>query len=296
MVIVSLTLFLLGLAIGSFLNVVICRYQPDKFLFGKLLGGRSFCPQCRKKLKWYELAPVISFIFQFARCRDCKKPISWQYPLVELLTGSAFLLPVYFYNYFKIPQHILAGDLLVWYYWFAGAWVLASILFIVLAFIDWQTFIIPDETVIGISLLGLLTAALRAYYPEMFSWQISFLGHYAPLFELPFSIFWNNILAGAIGFLFFGGIFLLTMGRGMGFGDVKLAGAIGLLLGWPDAVLVLALSFLIGSVWGLIVAFQKRKLFKQPIPFGPSLVLATYVVVFFGFQIVDWYFKLFGII
>ena len=80
---------------GSFLNVVASRYREDKFLFSKKnLGGRSRCPQCRKQLNWYELIPLISFFIQMGKCRGCRQSISWQYPLVELLSGLIFLIPI----------------------------------------------------------------------------------------------------------------------------------------------------------------------------------------------------------
>lgn len=292
----AVILFLFGLSIGSFINVFAVRYNPEKFLFSKQsLKGRSHCPYCKKILRWYELIPLFSFICLLARCHHCRKSINWQYPIVELLVGLIFLLPAFFYFYFQITQHILVGDLLVWYYWFAGAWVLAGILLILLSIIDWRTYLIPDEIVIGLTLLGILITSLKAYYLEFFSWKVSFLGHYAQLISLPFGIWGSHLFAGVIGFSFFGLIYLLTRGRGMGFGDVKLAGALGLLLGWPDTILAFAIAFIVGSVIGVMILILKRKKFEEPIPFGPYLVASTFAVIFFGYYIIDNYFKLFGI-
>lgn len=296
MIFVSTILFVAGLIIGSFLNVIIARYRGDKFLFDvKNLGGRSRCPKCRKTLAWFELVPAVSFIFLRGRCRHCHQLISWQYPLVELLSGLALILPICFYYYFEVVRHGAVGDLLVWYYWLSGAWVVAALLMIVLAAIDWREYLIPDATVIGIAAMGLLVAALKYYYSDLIGWQSSFVSYYGELLTLPVGIFWQHIISGIIGFAFFGAIFALTKGRGMGFGDVKLAGALGLLLGWPDAPLAFAIAFILASIIGVTLLLTGRKKFRQPIPFGPYLVLGTMLVVFFGFSIVDSYFKLLGI-
>src|SRR3989338_3791087 len=92
-------LFIFGLVIGSFLNVLAFRYDPDQPFFGwKRWGGRSHCLFCSQQLKWYELIPVISFIIQEGRCLVCRRKLFWQYPLVELASGFTFLLPYYFYD------------------------------------------------------------------------------------------------------------------------------------------------------------------------------------------------------
>ena len=167
---------------------------------------------------------------------------------------------------------------------------------LLLSVIDYRLYLIPDEAVIGIALLGILAAGIKFYYQDLINWQSSFVGNYAMLVALPVNLFWSHVIAGIVGLLFFGLIFTVTKGRGMGFGDVKLAGALGLLLGWPDSVLSFALSFVIGSVGGLLLMFLGRKKFRQPIPFGPYLIAGVFITVFFGFQIVDGYFKLFGIL
>lgn len=292
----GIILFGFGLIAGSFLNVVICRYDPEKFLFDQHnLGGRSHCPHCQKNLSWYELIPLFSFLLQLGRCRNCHKKISWQYPIVELLSGLIFLLPLYFYYYFQIPQQLLLGQSVSWYYWFAIAWVLASLLMLLLSIIDWHLYLIPDEAVIGLGLTGLFLAAWKYHYQSFFNWKISFLENYAAVVSLPTNVFWNHLLAGLIGVAFFGLIFTLTQGRGMGFGDVKLAGALGLLMGWPDIVLAYGFSFVIGSLVGACLLIFGRKKFREPIPFGPYLIIGVFLTIFFGHQVLDWYFRLFGI-
>ncbi|MEK7114750.1 MAG: prepilin peptidase [Patescibacteria group bacterium] len=275
----NFSLFIFGLAIGSFLNVLSLRYDPDKFLFSlKNLRGRSHCPHCKKILRWHELIPLFSFFIQLGRCRGCLVKIGWQYPIVEFLTGLAFLIPIY-----------IQGPL-----WFSVIWVLAAILLILMSVIDYRLYLIPDEIIIGLSLLGILLAGLKLYYQNFLIWNGSFLKNYSLLIMLPGNIFWRHILTAVICGLLFLLIVLVTKGRGMGVGDVKLAGAIGLLMGSPDAFLALALSFVIGSVVGLFLMAFGRKKFKEPIPFGPHMVLGVFIVMFFGYQILDFYFHLFG--
>ena len=127
---VWLILFILGIAIGSFLNVVSLRYEPgQKLMDFKIIGGRSHCPYCGKILSWYELVPLFSFLIQKGKCRNCEHKLSWQYPLVELLSGLIFVF---------VP--------LVASYWpLVIIWLLIFILFLLLSIIDFRHYIIPDS-------------------------------------------------------------------------------------------------------------------------------------------------------
>ncbi len=172
-------------------------------------------------------------------------------------------------------------------------WVLAAVLLILMSVIDYRLYLIPDEIVIGIALLGAALVGLKIYYQNFLGWQWSFLKNYSLLVILPGNIFWQHILAAAICALFFLLIVLFTKGRGMGMGDVKLAGVIGLLMGPTDSFLALGLSFIIGSLIGLSLMALNRKKFKEQIPFGPHIALGVFAVMFFGYQILDFYFHLF---
>jgi len=269
-------LFLLGLVIGSFLNVIGSRYRAGGGLFNRgVIGGRSRCPNCREQLSWYELLPLVSFFWQRGRCRHCQKLISFQYPIIEILSGLALLLPYYFYNYYRLYQFSAT---------LVGVWLLAALAMILLALIDWRLRIIPDQLVIFLAALGLIAAFLQSG---------SFLRNYAELVPAFDNQLVNHLLAGAVGFLFFGLIIALSSGRAMGIGDMKLAGALGLLLGWPDIVLAIALAFVVGAVWGVLLLILKKKSLKAQVPFGPFLVAGFWLVVFFGHRLVDWYFSLF---
>jgi leader peptidase (prepilin peptidase)/N-methyltransferase len=275
-------LFAFGAAIGSFINVVIFRYDGESPLFSiKKLGGRSHCMQCRAQIKWYDLIPVLSYVFLRGKCRACKARISPQYPLIELLTGAAFLLPaLFFYSYYSFPViHAYPAVM-------AGLWLIVITLMIILASIDMRLMLIPDEAVIGLSIVGL---ALSSY-------GNSFLGAYVSLFPQFVNPFLNHLAGGLFGLALLGCIILVSRGRAMGMGDVKLAGAMGLILGFPDIVFALALSFLVGGIWsmGLLALKWGRRTttMKTMIPFGPFMVAGFFIHIFWIEKLMAWYFAL----
>jgi leader peptidase (prepilin peptidase)/N-methyltransferase len=288
--------FVLGLAIGSFLNVVASRYDPEKNLFNlKNLGGRSHCPACKAQLRWWELVPLLSFALQRGRCRSCRGRISFQYPIVELASGVVLaFLPLAVFSAFNIRFLTLTGSSFFAYYLLASLFVLAGLALVLIAAIDLRRSLIPDELNIVVGALGILIVAAKAYF-NFFEGLGggSFLGHYALIAGFRSNVFVNHGAAAAIGFLLFLSIVLLSRGRGMGMGDVKLAGALGLLLGWPDAMLALIISFIIGAIVSVVFLIVRAKTMKSMIPFGPFMSAAAFVVIFFGRTIVDFYFTLF---
>ena len=285
-------LFILGLAIGSFINVVALRYNPEKFIFSqKVIGGRSACPKCGKKLNWFELLPLFSFIFLLGRCRSCKEKISWQYPIVELISGLIFIL---------IPTLIKTSFLELFganpqnstsYILYSISYILIFETLLVVSLIDIRLRLIPDEANLFLILLSVPIIIFQKTQFGLVSG--SFLGSYAALFGLRGNIWVNHLFALFFGATFFGLLIFVTRGRGMGMGDLKLAAALGAVLGWADILLVIALSFIIGSLFSLpSLLFGKRGL-KSLLPFGPFLAIASVVVFFFGHTIVNLYFKLF---
>jgi prepilin signal peptidase PulO-like enzyme (type II secretory pathway) len=284
-------LFILGAAFGSFLNVLSLRYDPDRFLFARSsIGGRSHCPHCRRTLQAHELIPLISFLFLRGRCRTCGKKLSLQYPIVEALCGVLFLLigrKIYLESIFLFPgAHetdlilILALYLLI----FAGL--------LLMALIDrvWQ--IIPDELTVILAVLGVFLLALSASSFEAYG--ASFVGSYAPLFGFrEWGIVVNRIIGSLIAGGFLLALYIVTRGRGIGFGDVKLSFALGLIFGWPDVLLLHLFAFILGSVYG-IAAILKGKGMKSLLPFGPFLALGALVVFLWGREVLDFYFSLFG--
>ena len=292
-------LFLFGIAIGSFLNVVIFRYDPDKKLFSGI-GGRSHCMSCRKTLRWFELIPLFSFLIQFGRCRSCKARLSFQYPLLELITGLIFVLVPYVLT----P---ISGEIP---YFQIGLWLLVFISLLILTVVDLRLYIIPDGLNIFIGILALANLAFLYMQSDFGSlsgelyhtlsgltrtgFEGSFLGGHAMLFFVTDSPLINSAMGAAFGLAFFGGIYVLTRGRGMGFGDVKLALPAGFLLGLPDMILATMLAFIIGALFGLGLMALKRKTMKQMIPFGPFIELGVTLVFFFGYDIVNAYFHFFN--
>ena len=260
MAISYLFVFIFGLVVGSFLNCVIYRLEVGK----SFLKGRSFCPDCKHDLSWLDLIPVFSYIFLSGKCRYCDKKISIQYPLVEISTGLMFLL--------IFQNSLLTAN---FYFLFSVLYFLtaASLLIIIFVF-DLKHFIIPDRVLfplIGIALI----------YGLIFNLQS--LNGLINIFVSAFS-------AGA----FFLAIYLVSRGKWLGFGDVKLAFFMGLFLGFPDIIVALYSAFTIGAIIGVGLILAKRKNMKSEIPFGPFLIIGTMIAFFWGNQIINWYFNLFS--
>ncbi len=249
--------FLLGLCIGSFLNCLIYRLEEEK-----TIKGRSFCPHCRHTLIWKDLLPVLSFLVLRGKCRYCKKKISFQYPAVEILTGLVFLL--IFINQFSSQQEILSIS-------FSGIARTSFLFYITSSLIaifvyDLKHFLIPDKILFPATAVALLYRIAES--PHLIG---------------------NYILAVLIGSAFFLSVFLISKGQWIGFGDVKLAILLGLILGFPKIILGLFLAFFFGAIIGVIMmVFQKRGL-KSEIPFGPFLIIGTAISFFWGSQMIDWY-------
>ena len=282
-------IFILGLIIGSFLNVVIFRLESGE----KIVNDRSKCLRCKHVLAWYDLIPVFSFIFLKGSCRYCKKKISWQYPTVEIATGILFVLIFNFqfsiFNEFSIFNFsALGGPALGWQFLLSISYLLfiASSLIVIFAY-DIKHYIIPDKVIypaiavaLGFNLFNDVIINNNFQFP-IFNFQSILNSQFL-------NFLFSAILAGG----FFYAIVVITKGRGMGGGDVKLGFLMGLILGWPLVLIALFLSFIIGSVVGIFLILVGNKKMKSMIPFGPFLVLGTFIALFFGKGIVEWYFNM----
>ena len=281
---VGIFIFAAGLTIGSFLNVVICRYDGDRLLSFGRLGGRSHCMGCGRQIRPYDLLPVLSFLFLRGRCRACGARISFQYPAVELATGAAFLSGYsYFLPHYSFPvSHPYAA-------FFAAGWALILTFLIVMAAIDFRLMLIPDEISIALAVVGLAFASIPAH-------AHSFIGSYALLFPPFSSPFLGHVAGGLAGFAALGLVCLMSRGRAMGMGDVKLAGAMGLILGFPEIFFALALGFLAGGAGSAYLLLFRRSALssgmKTMVPFGPFLMAGFLAHVFFGERLFSWYFSL----
>jgi len=255
--------FIFGTIIGSFLNVVILRYGQ------KSLNGRSACPNCDHQLKWFELIPVISYVFLRGKCRQCCKKISCQYPLVELITGLIFLLTFIFVG----AQNII---------YLIYLWVIFSILIVIFVY-DLYHKIIPDLLVfvfIGFSLISVICG----FDTLSHSWWQFFLT----------SSFWAGpILAFPFAFLWF-----ISKGQWIGFGDAKLSLGIGWFLGLVGGSSAIILGVWLGAAIGVFLVFLSKvvpksrlslggKTFtiKSELPLAPFLIIGIMLVFFFGWDI-----------
>ncbi len=262
----------IGLLIGSFLNVVIHRMpkmmqrESDNYVAhesGKplphtdrynLMVPRSACPHCGHQIRAIENIPVISYLALRGKCIQCKTPISIRYPIVELLTGA------------------LSG-LLVWQFG-SGLAGLATVLFawmlIAMTFIDLDTQLLPDDLTLPLLWCGLLVNLNGAFVPL----QEAVIGAAAGYLAL-WSIYW---------------LFKLTTGKeGMGYGDFKLLAALGAWLGWKMLPVIILLSSLVGAVVGISLILFARHGRENPIPFGPYLAAAGMIALLYGKQITEAY-------
>lgn len=283
-------LFIFGLAIGSFMNVLALRYNGAHFLFDpKVIGGWSRCPHCGKTLRWFELIPLASYIAQRGRCRHCGALIGFHYPLVELLSGLIFAAVPWqllaFFGPGAVPAEV--------FYLFSGLWIAALEILLLIAYIDLRLGIVPDELNILLGVAAIFEVIFAAAYlgPE----RQSFFGAYAPLFGLHGNVWLAHVAGAVFGAGFFGLLVLLTRGKGMGIGDVKLGLPLGFLFGWPDILLLYASAFVVGAVAGIALILFHKGTRKSAVPFVPFLVAGAAFVFFAGLPAVEWYFRIIGL-
>jgi len=240
---------LLGLVIGSFLNVVIHRLPRET----SVVGGRSRCPKCNETISWYDNVPVFSYVVLGGRCRRCRDRISLQYPLVELISAGIAFLTVYSFG---------VGLKAIWIYAF-----LVTLLAITI--IDWHHRIIPDELSIG----GIVFGWVGALVCLDVSLVDSFIG----------SLVGGGLLLAIAVFYK-----VIRKVDGMGGGDVKLMAMIGAFLGWKMIFPVLFLASLFGSIYGLYLMARGGG-GKTAVAFGSFLAPAATMVLFFGRRLWGFY-------
>jgi len=243
MILFSIFVFVIGAAIGSFLNVCIYRIPAEE----SIVRPASRCPSCGHPIRFYDNIPIFSFLLLRAKCRDCGAKISWRYPLIEGITGlMAYLL----FLKFGISLNFLV------YFIFTAV-------LIVITFIDIDHQIIPD----GISLPGIPLFFLAAVFVIGLPWLEALIGLLAG---------GGVLLAIALGYE------LLTKREGMGGGDIKLLAMIGGFFGWKSLIFVLLFSSLSGAVIGIAAMIIKKQDTKYAVPFGPFLSLAAVAYIFWG--------------
>lgn len=266
--------FVLGAIIGSFLNVVILRYNTGE----SVVDGRSHCFSCGKLLRWFELVPVISFIFLKGKCNECKSKISWQYPLVEVVTGIVYLLV--FLKIQQLPDWQTLSVLV------STIFVLAifSIL-IVISVYDIRHQIIPDACAYFLAGLALIPVLYKLFYIDDFS-KLYIISH------------WQGVASGLFLAAFFAFFWLVSGGKWMGLGDAKLSLGVGWFLGLPKTLVALVFSFWLGALVGVSLMVLERKKYKisSAIPFGPFLAIGALLAFLFGDAILKDYIYYFNVI
>ena len=243
----KIILILLGFIIGSFLNVVIYRIPLKK----NIVKPRSYCPSCQNPIRFYDNIPVISFLILGGKCRDCKKRIPFQYPLVEILTSISFYLS--YVNFNSDPVYMVFS-------------IIFLCLLICLAFIDLNHMILPDIFTLGGAVIFL------TYSP--FNPSITFLNSIA------------TALGSSLVFLLLYFFYLKVRKiEGLGFGDIKMMLLLGAYLGYEKMIMAAFIASLTGLFVGLYFIFFKKKDLKFALPFGVFLSLGSYVSFFWGDKI-----------
>jgi leader peptidase (prepilin peptidase)/N-methyltransferase len=247
---VLIVVFLFGLFIGSFINVCIYRIPKRK----SIVFPGSFCPNCLVPIKPYDNIPVLSYIIVGGKCRACKKPIPWRYPLVELLNGMLFIL-----------LYLKFGFSLVFL-----KFIIFTSLLVISTFTDFSHRIIPNV----VSILGLVLGIILNYQNITDAVLGALIGA---------TILWIFRQAGL----------LIRKQEMMGWGDIKLAVMIGAFLGLSNGILALFLGVVAGvAIWTMLILL-KLKTRKEYIPFGAFLALGAIIATFYGSEIIYWYLSLF---
>jgi len=265
---------IVGLCVGSFLNVVIHRLPkmlergwraqcaelsgepPPELPPYNLITPRSECPACGHRIAAFENIPVLSFLFLRGRCSACAAPISARYPFIELLTGALTIAAVL---RFGVTPTAAAACLLIWS-------------LIALTFIDFDTQLLPDTITLPLMWSGLL-ANVAGFVPGV-SLRDAVVGAIAGYIAL-WTIYW---------------LFKLVRGKeGMGYGDFKLLAALGAWLGWQMLPLIVLLSSFVGAIIGIGLVVFKGRDHQIPLAFGPYLAIAGVIALFFGRSLISLY-------
>jgi len=269
--VIPLGAFLLGLVIGSFLNVCILRIPADK----SIVLPASSCPKCGKAIAPYDNIPVLSWLFLGGKCRNCKTKISAMYPAVELLTGLLFLACYFVFG--------LTVDAL--------KWAVFAALLVVLTVTDLRERILPDE----VNFFGLGAGLLFSFFTKSLDGTALWLAN--RWFDFPppqMALSFADAVLGAIAgsgllWLVAEGYFRIRGREGMGLGDVKMMAAVGAFLGLKRTLLTVLLGSLLGSVIGILLIAVSKKGRDYELPFGTFLGAGALLVVFYGTPALHWY-------
>jgi len=246
-----LAAFIFGGIWGSFCNVYIYRLPNNE----SVIKGRSFCPSCKNQIKWYDNIPFLSFIFLRGKCRNCSNKISFQYFLVELLSGISFLAIFFLYG-------ISITTLLL---------IILSIFFIIIFFIDLKHYIIPNELTFPLMVIGFI----KSFDPN--------------LNQTIFPNYINSLFGGIFGYSIIWLIILfykkVRNKEGMGLGDAKLMAVVGFWFGWISIPFTIFISSVVALILVIPSLLKKTKDMSAQIPFGPYIIIGCILYVSFANQI-----------
>jgi len=268
MLMIIVLLAILGLIAGSFINALVWRLHEqsdgsEKTVDLSILKGRSVCPNCHHKLAAKDLLPVISWLLLRGKCRYCGKPISSQYPVVELITAALFVA-----SYVWWPHDLDNSQKFL-----LAVWLVALVGLIALAVYDLKWKLLPNRLIYPLSVVAGLYALVSVVTADS-----------------PLKTLLEVILAVVIGGGFFYVLFQLSDGKWIGGGDVKLGWLLGLIVGTPGgSVLFIFIGALAGSLVSLPLMATKRLKRTSTVPFGPFLILGAMVAQLFGASILAWY-------
>lgn len=253
--------FFLGAAVGSFVNVLI-----DRTMVGEdFVHGRSHCDNCKKTLTWYDMIPVVSYLAYRGKSRCCKIPLPLRYPIVEALVGVLFVwwLAVGFWFFQLVNAPLIIIQPLFW--------LLSGVILTIIALADlYYGVILMNVIWFGVC----LTVGYRLILWHYQAFQIIDLGYSVLIASLMYGFFWL--------------LYKITRGRGMAEGDMYVALYMGILLGWPRALVSLLLSFILGATISVGLLVLKIKTRKDTVPFAPFMVLASVISLVWGSALWSW--------
>ena len=250
---IEIYVFIVGLCVGSFLNVCIYRLPASQ----SIVRPRSKCPECGTLIAFYDNIPLFSYLWLKGRCRHCRVRIGLRYPTIELL-GGLFALATFL-------KFGLSVDALIYFAFIASM--------LVVTFIDLDHRIIPDV----ITLPGIPICFAASFALPSMNFKAALLG----------------ILVGGGSLFLVAWVYsLITKKEGMGGGDIKLLAMMGGLVGWQGVAFTIFVSSLVGTLSGFAVMLHSRKGMKLAIPFGPFLAIGAITYIFFGTRMIDWYFNI----
>ncbi len=246
----------LGAIVGSFINAAEYRLARGEHV-GRGVNGeweRSRCPYCQTTLTMVDLVPVLSYVWLGGQCRSCRRRIAWQYPAVELVTAVLFGVAVWRFDWSTETVVVCAA--------------MGVLVFLFLY--DLKYYELPDHVTLPAIVLALLAGVLTDRLTPM-----------------------SMVVGGLVGGFFFLLQYLVSRGVWVGAGDVRFGVLLGVLLGWERTVAALVIAYLLGSVVAVALLATKRLTMKSMVPFGTFLSVATVVCLLYGYELIDWYWRLF---